>query len=131
MHEPLPAAPVTGQRARRWRCGLVGKEGRVTELAKVGLEPIDASTIGTKDLRQSPQASAAKSGAVDAATLLALIQSLPAEERARLFAALGSHPDPGIATDATNAVEAPPGSSPRAGEPGGAAGAVSGPAVEE
>lgn len=42
-------------------------------------------------MRQSPQAGAAESGAVGVEKLLTLCQSLPAEERARLYAALGGH----------------------------------------
>jgi hypothetical protein len=96
-------------------------------VAKVGLEPTDTSALPTKDLQQSQQSSAAQSGAVDDATLLALIQSLPAEERARLYAALRGYAAPDIAPNATNTVEAPSDPSSPACGPG----AAPGPSVED
>ncbi len=64
-----------------------------------GLEVAGASTLPEKDLQQSPQAGAAKSGAVSVDVLVAMLAALSPEERARLAALL-----------ATKAPDAAPGS---------------------
>jgi hypothetical protein len=65
-------------------------------MSRLGLEPIDASTMSTKDLRQSTPDGAAKSGAVGAEStstsnlesLAAALLALPPADRARLAAML-------------------------------------------
>lgn len=53
-----------------------------------GLEPDDVSTIPKKDLRKSANSSAAKSGAVGADALSAMLAALSIEDRERLRALL-------------------------------------------
>jgi hypothetical protein len=50
----------------------------------MGIEPNDASALPANDLQQTPQPSAAKSGAVTADAVLAMLAALPPAERARL-----------------------------------------------
>ena len=57
-------------------------------MAKVGLEPTDASTLPANDLQQSSQAGAAQSGAVSVDALFAMLAALSPEDRARLAALL-------------------------------------------
>jgi hypothetical protein len=57
-------------------------------VAKVGLEPTDATTLPEKGLGKTQQSSAAKSGAVSVDTILAMLATLSPEERARLAALL-------------------------------------------
>ncbi|MHB1424905.1 MAG: hypothetical protein ACYC3I_17170 [Gemmataceae bacterium] len=54
----------------------------------MGIEANDVSTLSANDLRQSPQAGGAKSGAVNADALFAQIAKLSEEDRARLAALL-------------------------------------------
>ena len=54
------------------------------KLAKVGLEPSDATTLLTKDLQQSPESGAAQSGAVSVEAVLALLATMSEEDRERL-----------------------------------------------
>lgn len=57
-------------------------------MAKVGLELTGASPLPENDLRQSPQASGAKSGAVSVDAIIAMLAALSPEDRARLAALL-------------------------------------------
>jgi hypothetical protein len=49
-----------------------------------GFEPLDASALPSNDLKQLQQVGAAKSGAVNVETVLALLAALSEEDRERL-----------------------------------------------
>lgn len=53
-----------------------------------GIEPPDASTLPTDDLRQALQPGAAQSGAVSVDAIIAMLATLSPEDRARLAAML-------------------------------------------
>jgi hypothetical protein len=82
--------PVCCRRVKSSRLNWIMRANVVQEfkLAKVGLEPSDASSLPLNDLRKSKQEGAAKSGAVTVETVLALLAALSPSDRARLAALL-------------------------------------------